>query len=67
MLSVRVSLVAVSSNDAKTSGGRVAPLGQVIYLRDLDGDTVVDANAPTADGYLRQVFTTTVALRNRLP
>jgi type IV pilus assembly protein PilW len=61
VLSVRISLVAVSAETAATAGD------QVVYLRDTDGDTVVDPQAPGADRRLRQVFTTTVALRNRLP
>lgn len=61
VLSARVSLVAVSS-DAVASGGG----GQVIYLRDADGDTVVDAQTAPNDRRLRQVFSTTIALRNRL-
>jgi len=62
VLSVRVSLVAVSGEAAATTGG------QVIYLRDTDADTLADAQAAAAnDRRLRQVFTTTVALRNRLP
>jgi type IV pilus assembly protein PilW len=59
--SVRVSLVAVSTEAVTNSGS------QVIYLRDTDGDTVADAQTTAADRRLRQVFTTTVALRNRLP
>lgn len=61
VLSVRVSLVAVSAELGAIAGGQVA------YLRDEDGDTVVDAQAASGDRRLRQVFTTTVALRNRLP
>jgi type IV pilus assembly protein PilW len=61
VLSVRVSLAAVSTETAATAGG------QVVYLRDENGDTVVDAQAASNDRRLRQVFTTTVALRNRLP
>lgn len=65
VLSVRVSLVAVSSEAAAT------PRQQEIYLRDTSGDTVVDSQSPrmagTADQRrLRQTFTSTVALRNRL-
>ena len=74
VLSVRVSLVAVSgelsvrANLAQTKGDRAAILSsQVVYLRDENGDTVVDAQAAGTDRQLRQVFTTTVALRNRLP
>jgi len=62
VFSVRVSLVAVSSD-----AGAAAGEGQVIYLRDTDGDTVVDPQTAAADRRLRQVFTTTVALRNLLP
>lgn len=69
VLSVRVSLSVVSTEGAATTGG------QVIHLRDEDGNTVVDAqpidvgqrNASGTARSLRQVFTTTVALRNRLP
>jgi type IV pilus assembly protein PilW len=61
VLSVRVSLVAVSGETG------TAPGGQIVYVRDEDGDTVVDAQAASSDRRLRQVFTTTVALRNRLP
>ena len=61
VFSVRVSLVAVSTEAVANSGS------QVIYLRDTDGDTVADAQTSAADRRLRQVFTTTVALRNRLP
>jgi type IV pilus assembly protein PilW len=72
VLSVRVSLVATSgqltAGAVRRDTSAVAP-GQVIYFRDRDesGDTVVDAAAASADRQLRQVFTTTVALRNRLP
>jgi len=59
--SVRVSLVAMSA-DAAVPGG-----GQIVYLRDIDGDTAIDAQPARRDRRLRQVFTTTVALRNRLP
>lgn len=63
VLSVRVSLVAVSSERGAT------PARQVVYLRDSNNDTVVDAQSPRGEGdrRLRQTFTTTVALRNRLP
>lgn len=65
VLSVRVSLVAVSSEAAAT------PRQQEIYLRDTSGDTVVDSQTPRMAGAadqrrLRQTFTSTVALRNRL-
>jgi type IV pilus assembly protein PilW len=70
VLSVRVSLVAVSAEAAKNLGGKP----QVIYLRDSTGDGIADAqdagnkpNDPKDRLRLRQVFTTTVALRNRLP
>lgn len=61
VLSVRVALVVVSAEAALAAGE------QVIRLRDTDGDTVVDAQPAAADRRLRQVFTTTVSLRNRLP
>lgn len=60
VLSVRVSVVAVSLEPV--GGGE----SQVLYFRDTDGDTVVDAQTATNDRRLRQVFATTVALRNRL-
>jgi type IV pilus assembly protein PilW len=61
VLSVRVSVLSVSGEAVGGSSG------QVLYLRDADGDTVVDAQVAPNDRRLRQVFTTTVALRNRLP
>lgn len=61
VLSVRIALLAASSEAAATAGG------QIVMLRDTDGDTVADAQPASADRRLRQVFTTTVALRNRLP
>jgi type IV pilus assembly protein PilW len=61
VLSVRVSLVAVSA-EAATAGA-----AQTVYLRDTDGDTVIDGQQAGGDRRLRQVFTTTVSLRNRLP
>jgi type IV pilus assembly protein PilW len=61
VLSVRISLVAASADAA------LAGAAQVIYLRDTDGDTVNDAQPPRGDRRPRQVFTTTVSLRNRLP
>lgn len=61
VLSVRISLVAVSNETVATTSG------QIIYLRDADNDTIADAQAASTDRRLRQVFTTTVALRNRLP
>lgn len=60
VLSVRVSLVVVSAEAAVPGGG------QVVRLRDTDGDAVVDAQSAAGDRRLRQVFTTTVSLRNRL-
>ncbi len=60
VLSVRVSLVAVSAEAAVPGGG------QAVYLRDIDGDTVIDVQPARGDQRLRQVFTTTVSLRNRL-
>lgn len=73
VLSVRISLVATSGElTVQAAKGDRAALGpgqaaQVLYFRDEDGDTVADAAAPATDRQLRQVFTTTVALRNRLP
>lgn len=61
VLSVRVSLVAVSAEAA------VAGAAQAVYLRDTDGDTVIDGQPARGDRRLRQVFGTTVSLRNRLP
>jgi len=61
VLSVRVSLVAVSA-EAAVAGG-----AQTVYLRDVDGDTVIDGQPARGDRRLRQVFATTVSLRNRLP
>jgi type IV pilus assembly protein PilW len=61
VLSVRVSLVAVSA-EAVAAGGT-----QSVYLRDNDGDTVIDGQQARGDRRLRQVFSTTVSLRNRLP
>ncbi len=60
VLSVRVSVVAVSAEPVGRGDA------QALYFRDIDGDTVVDSQAATNDRRLRQVFTTTVALRNRL-
>jgi type IV pilus assembly protein PilW len=60
VLSVRIALV-VASAEAAVPGG-----GQVVYLRDIDGDAVIDAQPAPGDRRLRQVFTTTVSLRNRL-
>jgi type IV pilus assembly protein PilW len=62
VLSVRVSVIVVSA-DATDRPGSSA---QTLYFRDTDGDSVVDAQAAPSDRRLRQAFTTTVALRNRL-
>ncbi|MBK9246470.1 MAG: PilW family protein [Burkholderiales bacterium] len=59
VLSVRVSLLAVSAEAAPPAGG------QVVYLRDVDGDTLLDPQPARDARQLRQVFTTTVSLRNR--
>jgi type IV pilus assembly protein PilW len=80
VLSVRVSLVVMSSEAlAETRGQAVSAAiagGQVVYVRDEDGDSVADAQPANvsaarrdanSERSLRQVFTTTVALRNRLP
>ena len=70
VISVRVSLVATSGELTLQSvkGDKAAiATSQIIYLRDEDGDTVVDAAPASTDRQLRQVFTTTIALRNRLP
>jgi len=60
VLSVRVGLLVVSAEPAVAGGG------QVVHLRDIDDDKVVDAQPVLDDRRLRQVFTTTVSLRNRL-
>ncbi|MCU0765536.1 MAG: PilW family protein [Burkholderiaceae bacterium] len=61
VLSVRVALLAASAQAVVPAGA------QTVWLRDVDGDTVIDAQPAAADRRLRQVFTTTVSLRNRLP
>jgi hypothetical protein len=61
VLSVRVSLVVVSAEAALAGGTRA------VFLRDTDGDTVIDGQPARGDRRLRQVFSTTVSLRNRLP
>jgi type IV pilus assembly protein PilW len=71
VVSVRVSLIVASGEltvqAARGDKSAIAP-GQVIYFRDeKDDDAVVDAAPASKDRQLRQVFTTTVALRNRLP
>lgn len=63
VVSVRASLVAVSSEVA------AAPQRQAVMLRDSNNDAVVDLAPARGEGdrRLRQTFSTTVALRNRLP
>jgi type IV pilus assembly protein PilW len=60
VLSVRVAIVVASAQAAVPVGA------QAVLLRDVDGDTVIDAQPAAADRRLRQVFATTVSLRNRL-
>lgn len=62
VLSVRISVIAASAEPVDRPGAET----QTLYFRDTDGDTVVDAQTAPNDRRLRQVFTTTVALRNRL-
>jgi len=62
VLSVRVSVIVASAEPVDRPGGTA----QTLYFRDTNGDTVVDAQTAPSDRRLRQVFTTTVALRNRL-
>jgi len=62
VLSVRISVIVASAEAVDRPGGET----QTLYFRDTNGDTVVDAQAAPSDRRLRQVFTTTVALRNRL-
>jgi len=61
VVSVRVALLAVSAEAVATTAA------QAVYLRDTDGDSVVDPQPARSDRRLRQVFSTTVSLRNRLP
>jgi type IV pilus assembly protein PilW len=61
VISMRVSLVAVSGET-----GAVIDANQTYFLRDTNNDGVPDA-ASKNDRRLREVFTTTVAVRNRLP
>ncbi len=61
VLAVRVSLVAASAEAAVPAGP------QAVRLRDVDGDSVIDAEPAPGDRRLRQVFSSTVSLRNRLP
>ncbi|HUL67684.1 MAG TPA: PilW family protein [Burkholderiaceae bacterium] len=59
VVSVRISLLVAGQDSAVTTGT------QTYVLRDTDGDGNLDAqNAP--DSRLRQVFTSTIALRNRV-
>jgi type IV pilus assembly protein PilW len=59
VVSVRISLLVVGQDSSVTTGT------QTYMLRDNDGDGQLDAqNAP--DSRLRQVFTSTIALRNRV-
>ena len=62
VLSVRISVIVASAEAVDRPGAE----SQTLYFRDTSGDTVVDAQAAPDDRRLRQVFTTTVALRNRL-
>lgn len=59
VVSVRISLLVVGQDTAVTTGP------QTYVLRDLNGDGVPDAQT-AADSRLRQVFTSTIALRNRI-
>lgn len=59
VLSVRVSLLVVGGERSVTAAT------QVVFLRDSNNDALPDAQT-AADRRLRQVFTSTVALRNRL-
>lgn len=59
VVSVRITLVAVGPETGITTNSRP------IAIRDANNDGTLDAQTPT-DGRLRQVFSTTVALRNRV-
>ncbi len=59
VVSVRISLLVVGADDGVTTSA------QTYVLRDNDGDGVLDTDT-APDRRLRQVFTTTVALRNRI-
>jgi len=61
VVSVRVAVLAVSPEAVTVANS------QAVFLRDADGDSVVDAQPVRNDRRLRQVFSTTVSLRNRLP
>lgn len=59
VVSVRMSLLVVSQDTAVTTGA------QSYVLRDTNGDGTLDTQTAT-DSRLRQVFTSTIALRNRV-
>jgi type IV pilus assembly protein PilW len=59
VVSVRISMLVVGQDNAVTTGV------QTYTLRDLDGDGIPDPQT-APDNRLRQVFTTTIALRNRI-
>jgi type IV pilus assembly protein PilW len=59
VVSVRINLLTVSPDTA------VAASGQTYLLRDDDGDGLADQQT-APDNRLRQVFSATVALRNRV-
>lgn len=61
VVSVRVAVLAVSPEAVAVASA------QAVFLRDTDGDAVADAQPAPTDRRLRQVFSTTVSLRNRLP
>src|SRR5882757_1006524 len=59
VVSVRIALLVVGPDAATTTGT------QSYVLRDTDGDGTLDRQNAT-DSHLRQVFTSTIALRNRV-
>jgi len=59
VVSVRLSLLVVSQDAAVTTGA------QSYVLRDTNGDGTLDTQT-AGDSRLRQVFTSTIALRNRV-
>jgi type IV pilus assembly protein PilW len=59
VVSVRIALLVVGQDAAATTGT------QTYVLRDNDGDGVLDRDT-APDTRLRQVFTSTIALRNRV-
>jgi type IV pilus assembly protein PilW len=59
VVSVRISLLVVGQDSSVTTGT------QTYILRDTDGDGILDAQS-APDSRLRQVFTSTIALRNRV-